>query len=67
MQNLHTRYVTIAIAKTPPITPPAMAPTLGPLFFDAVAVAVAVELGAVTATEATQLVNWQESQETGDS
>jgi len=30
IQNLQTRYVTAAMAITPPITPPAIAPTLGP-------------------------------------
>ena len=30
MQNLQTRYVTAAMAKIPPMTPPAIAPTFGP-------------------------------------
>lgn len=30
IQNLQTRYVAIAIATSPPITPPAIAPTFGP-------------------------------------
>lgn len=32
IQNLHTRYVAIATTARPPMTPPAMAPTFGPLW-----------------------------------
>ena len=55
MQNLQTRYVTAAIANTPPITPPAIAPTSGPELDDFEELELIVD-GA--AEDATQTVFW---------
>ena len=49
IQNLQTRYVTIATTTTPPMTPPAIAPAFGPDFDEE-----GVEVGVDWGSEATQ-------------